>query len=224
MQNSQKTIISAVIIAGVIIAGAILLKDAKPSPKAPAVNDISNFPGRAVSASDHILGSVSAQTIIVEYSDFECPFCKSFHNTMHQVVDDSNGQAAWVYRHYPIPQLHPKAAREAEASECAYEQGGNEAFWKYADRIFEITPSNNGLDEAELPKIADYIGLDAGVFVNCLTSGKFAAKVQADVEDGAKAGVNGTPSSFILKKGKVVGIIPGAMAYEAVMQKLGELK
>lgn len=224
MQENQKNIVSAIIIAGILIAGAILLKDVGP---VVVDNDNTNsavFNGRVVSSSDHILGNLSAPIIVVEYSDFECPFCKTFHETMHRVVNDSDGKVAWVYRQYPIPQLHPKAFREAEASECAYDQGGNDAFWKYTDRIFEVTPSNNGLAEAELPKIADYIGLNAGLFVDCLTSGKFKDKVQADIDDGKKMGVNGTPSSFILKKGKLVGTIPGAMAYEAVMQKLSEIK
>ena len=105
---------------------------------------------RPVSSDDHILGNVNAKIIIVEYSDLECPFCKMFHNTMHQVVEKNNGDVAWIYRHYPIPQLHPKAFHEAEATECAWEQGGNSVFWKYTDKIFEITPSNNGLDEAKL--------------------------------------------------------------------------
>ena len=105
---------------------------------------------RPISPDDHILGNVNAKIIIVEYSDLECPFCKMFHNTMHQVVEKSNGNVAWVYRHYPILQLHPKAFHEAEATECAWEQGGNSAFWKYTDKLFEITPSNNGLDETQL--------------------------------------------------------------------------
>ena len=69
---------------------------------------------------------------------------------MHQVIREKGDQVAWVYRHYPIPELHPKAFHEAEATECAWEQGGNSTFWKYIDKIFEITPSNNGLDEAKL--------------------------------------------------------------------------
>ena len=105
---------------------------------------------RPVSADEHILGNANAKIVIVEYSDLECPFCKVFHNTMHQVVEKSNGDVAWVYRQYPIPQLHPKAFHEAEATECAWEQGGNKAFWKYIDKLFEITTSNNGLDESRL--------------------------------------------------------------------------
>ena len=105
---------------------------------------------RPVSSEDHILGNKNAKIVIVEYSDLECPFCKVFHNTMHQVVEKSNGDVAWVYRHYPIPQLHKKAFHEAEATECAWEQKGNDGFWKYMDKLFEITTSNDGLDESRL--------------------------------------------------------------------------
>lgn len=110
---------------------------------------------------DHVLGNPNADVLIIEYSDTECPFCKQFHETMHQVMDQygKDGKVAWVYRHSPIDQLHPKARKEAEALECANEQGGNDAFWKYADKLFEITPSNNGLDAAQLPVIAAMIGL-----------------------------------------------------------------
>lgn len=105
---------------------------------------------RPISENDHILGNIDAKIIIVEYSDLECPFCKVFHNTMHQVVKKYSGEVAWVYRHFPISGLHPKAFREAEATECAWEQGGNEMFWKYMDKLFEVTPSNNGLEESLL--------------------------------------------------------------------------
>lgn len=91
---------------------------------------------RPVSRDDHILGDINAEIIIVEYSDLDCPFCKVFHNTMHQVVEKSEGKVAWVYRHYPIPQLHPNAPKKAEETECAWELGGNEAFWKYTDKVF----------------------------------------------------------------------------------------
>lgn len=94
---------------------------------------------RPVSTDDHILGDINARIIIVEYSDLDCPFCKVFHATMHRVVKESGGDLAWVYRHYPIPQLHPNAFAKAEETECAWELGGNEAFWKYTNRVFEVT-------------------------------------------------------------------------------------
>src|SRR3989344_6007933 len=224
---NQAQIAGAIVIAGVLIAGAILLRGTNEPTTGAATGNTApktTWQGRAVSKDDHILGDINAKIIIVEYSDLECPFCKVFHATMHRVVTESGGKVAWVFRHYPIPQLHPKAFREAEATECAWEQGGNEAFWKYTDRVFEVTPSNTRLEGTELAKIAEYTGLNVASFNSCLASGKFKAKVQADIDDGVKSGVSGTPSSFILVKGKLVDTIPGAQAYETVMQKVDAIK
>ena len=97
--------------------------------------------------SDHIRGNPAAPVTLVEYSDFECPFCKRFHTTAKRLVDESGGRVKWVYRHFPLDELHPvKARQEAVASECAAELGGNDAFWKFADRLYELTPSNNKTD------------------------------------------------------------------------------
>lgn len=119
------------------------IKNARASSTSLSVNI------RPVDPTEHILGNMSGDIVIVEYSDLECPFCKNFHGTMHQVID-TDPNVAWVYRHYPIPQLHQKAFKEAVATECAWAQGGNDAFWKYTDMIYKITPSNDGLEVAEL--------------------------------------------------------------------------
>src|SRR3989344_6962314 len=225
--NSQQQIAGAILLAGIMIAGAILLKggDQAPTTSGSVTNNATDtaFLGKPVSSDDHILGNPKAKIVIVEYSDLECPYCKVFHNTMHKVVEN-NKDVAWVFRHYPIPQLHPKAFHEAEATECAEELGGNDAFWRYTDRIFEVTPSNNGLEVAELSKIAQYVGLNVTFFDLCLNSGKFKDKIQTDVDDGGKAGVRGTPSSFIVVKGKMVSPISGAQPYETVMQQIEKLK
>lgn len=224
--NNPNQIVSAIIIAGALIAGAILLKgSSSPAPTGAAgTGGVQATNSRPITSTDHIMGDRNAKIVILEYSDLECPYCKVFHETMLKVVNESNGKVAWVFRHYPIPQLHPKAFKEAEATECAYDQGGNDAFWKYTNRLFEITPANNGLDAAKLPEIAASVGLNVASFNDCLASGKFTAKVQADIDDGVKAGVNGTPSSFILQKGKVIDTIPGAQPFESVMKRLGEIK
>src|SRR3990172_10709350 len=103
---------------------------------------------------DHIRGDKNARMLLIEYSDLECPFCKRFHPTAQQLVDEYNGQVVWVYRHFPLDQIHQKADKEAEAVECAYELAGNDGFWKLTDKIFEVTPSNNGLNLDNLPKLA----------------------------------------------------------------------
>lgn len=229
-QNPTYPIAGAILLAGVLIAGAILLKDGRPSvntntqPKAANTQDLANVAVNPITDKDHITGNKNAKVVVVEYSDTECPFCKVFHQTMQKILKDKSVDIAWVYRHNPIPQLHSKAVHEAEATECAFEQGGDEVFWKYIDRVFEVTTSNNGLDPKELMNIADYAGLNSSSFYTCLQSGKYTNQIEKAMEDGAKAGVNGTPTSFILVNGKVVDIIQGAQPYETVLAKLKALK
>lgn len=172
---------------------------------------------------DHILGNRNAELIVIEYSDTECPFCKVFHNTMHQVVTDYEGKVAWVYRHFPIAQLHAKAAHEAEATECAAELGGNQIFWRYIDKLFETTNSNDSLDVAELPKIAVAVGLNESAFKDCLSSGKHTEFIAKSVEDSIKAGARGTPYSVILTKDGNKVIINGAEPLLSVKAKIDAL-
>jgi len=168
-QKQSISIPIAIVIAGALIGFSIYMSGksaSKPAVADPNVPQAGNVQMAPVSANDHILGNPDAKIVIVEYSDTECPFCKRFHTTLKQIMKEygAKGDVAWVYRSFPIPSLHPKAQKEAEALECAAELGGNTAFWKYTDRIYEITPANNGLDAAELPKIAEYAGLDVAAF------------------------------------------------------------
>ena len=175
---------------------------------------------RPVGKNDHVRGNPNAPVTLVEYSDFECPFCKRFHATLKQVVAQSNGQVRWVYRHYPLEQLHPvKARKEAAASECAAELGGNEAFWKFADRFFELTPSNNKTDlDTVLPQIAREIGLDQADFASCIASGRHDRKIDNDFRNAMATGGNGTPWTIILSKGGKAYPVSGAQPYGAVKQ------
>ena len=91
---------------------------------------------RMPSASDHLIGSAEAPIVLVEYSDFQCPYCQMIHPTLKQIVAESNGKIAWVYRNFPLYQIHPQATPAANAAECIAEQLGSEGFWKFADTIF----------------------------------------------------------------------------------------
>lgn len=228
MENQdQRQLAGAIVVAGMIIAGAILLKDSDPQVGTIEVGTANGIPQteiRPIGRDDHILGNKNARIMIVEYSDTECPFCKMFHTTMHDLIKQKGSEVAWIYRHFPLVQLHSKAPKQAEATECAWEQGGNTAFWKYVDRLFAITPSNNGLPDEELMNIADYIGLNSASFYTCLESGKYASKVENDLADGKKAGVRGTPNSFILYEGKVMELLPGVVPLETILQKIDALK
>ncbi len=201
-QNNKFSIPLAIVVAGLIIAGGIYLSK---TPSAPAVQNVAqntqNYPIKAVNADDHIVGSTDAPIVFVEYSDLECPFCKSFHVTMQSIMSTygKDGKVAWVYRQFPL-NIHPKAQKEAEAAECATELGGNAAFWKFIDQIFVITPSNNQLDATLLPKTAKDIGLDVSKFNVCLDSGKYAQKVMDQEADGVKGGAQGTPYNIMVLK------------------------
>ena len=152
----------------------------------------------AVSKDDHIRGSFDAPIKIVEYSDLECPFCKRHHPVMQQIVDEYPEQVAWIYRHFPLTSLHSKAVKEAEATECAAELGGNDGFWAMTDKIFEVTPANNGLDLETLPDLAAEVGLNRDKFKECLDSGKYESKVREQYEDAIAAGGQGTPYNVIV--------------------------
>lgn len=171
----------------------------------------------AVTSDDHIRGDLNkAEVVLVEYSDTECPFCKQFHTTLQQMSEEYGDQVAWVYRHFPLESLHPNAARQAEATECAWELGGNEGFWAYIDRLYDITPSNNGLRDSQLPEIAEYAGLDVTAFTACLDSGRYADKVQEHYQDAVNAGGNGTPYSVAINKDGTKVPVNGAQPYSSL--------
>ena len=169
---------------------------------------------------DHVRGNPDAPVTLIEYSDFECPFCKRFHATAKKLVAESNGQVKWVYRHFPIEQLHPgKARKEAVASECAAELGGNAAFWKFADRLYELTPSNNRTDvDTVLPQIAREIGLDQVKFADCLASGKHDQRIAEDSREAVASGARGTPWSIIFSRSGKTYPLSGAQPYAAARQ------
>jgi protein-disulfide isomerase len=173
-----------------------------------------------VQSSDHILGSKDAPIILIEYSDFECPFCKRFQPSVQQAEKEYGSKIAVVYRHFPLS-FHQNAEKEAEASECVNELGGNDAFWKFHDAIYERTTSNGqGFPLANLAPLAGEIGIDQTKFTSCLDSGKYAAHIQADQKSGSESGVSGTPTTFILKKDGTSKPLSGALPYVQIKQAI----
>lgn len=179
----------------------------------------------AVSEADHILGNPNAPIVLVEYSDFDCPFCKKYHEeTIQPLMDEygSTGKVALVYRHFPLQQLHPNAPKLAEASECVAALGGNDAFWKFSDMIFNGREINAQTDMTKLTSYATSVGVDATEFNTCLDEGRYADKVAADQAGGLNAGVQGTPHTFVLV-GDQQGSISGAQPYAMVKQLIDNL-
>ena len=198
------TIPVAIVVAGALIAVSVIYTNAPKRPTAASpTNTASLVQALPIDETDHILGNPSAPIVIVEYSDTECPFCKNFHSTMHRIIDKygKESKVAWVYRHLPIVDLHPKAWAEAIATECAAVVGnGTAAFWKYTDKVYEITPSNNKLDPSQLNTIAKDMGLDMTKFQACVSTKQTDAKVKRDYENGAaiNQGRPGTPTNVLM--------------------------
>ena len=153
-------------------------------------------PGSKIDVSvddDPVDGSADAPVTIVEFSDFQCPYCGTFYSTTLPLIRKDyveTGKVKMVYRDFPLSSIHANAQKAAEASECADEQG---KFWEYHDTLFE----KQTLDIASLKQHAVDLGLDADQFNECLDSGKMATEVQKDLADGTLYGVKGTPAFFI---------------------------
>ena len=221
----------AIIIAGALIAGAVYYSSGGGGGSTNFTTRTAPIELRAVSAEDHIRGSIDAKVAMVEFSDTECPFCKSFDTTMHEVLEAYDPEdVSWVYRHFPLEVLHPKAPKESEALECAAAQGGNDMFWKYSDKIYSTTNSNNALDigvyntpkptptgpdgkpyytektprssgdAGQLSDFAVELGLNKAAFEKCLKDGAFTEKVAADTEEAANSGGSGTPYIVFISK------------------------
>jgi len=221
-KNSNMMIPGAIIFAGVIISGAVIYSSGSAGPgKAGAVaagygaqnGVIENV--KPVTEDDHIRGSIDATVMVVEFSDLQCPFCQRFHVTMKQVIEDYDGQVAWVYRHFPLKSIHARATGEAEASECAAELGGNDAFWAFVDGIFEAEPN---ISLEDLPQIAESVGIDGENLKSCLEEGRYKDAVQADVEDGLNSGGQGTPYGIVIAADGTKFVIPGALPLESVKE------
>ncbi len=165
---------------------------------------------------DHIRGDKNASITLVEYSDFECPFCKKFTPTLEQVLKEYEGKVRLAYRHFPLS-FHANAPKEAEASDCAAELGGNDAFWEYHDAIFERTSAGGtGFALDALVPLAKELGLNEAKFKECLDSGKYAAHVQEDMAGGSAAGVTGTPGSFIIDAKGDAQLVSGALPFAQI--------
>lgn len=139
-------------------------------------------------ARDHIRGRLNARISLIEYGDYQCPFCRKHHPVMLRLSRQYRNDVNWVFRHFPLP-FHPLARTAAHAAECAAEQKGNAGFWRFTDTIIRAQNFN----------AADYAaahGMDSEAFTTCISDESFRRRVQEDVEDAMNAGVSGTPTTF----------------------------
>lgn len=226
MSRESLAIPAAIVIAAALIAGAIYLNGTKGAGPDTAGTQTTETTQdiRPVDQTDHIRGNPNAPILMVEYSDYDCPFCKNFHETMRRVMEEygANGQVAWVYRQFPLEQLHPNAPKIAEASECVAELGGNDAFWKFTDRVFTEKAPNDFTEMSRLPEYAADAGVDREKFELCLNSGKYSEKITASINEAIAAGGRGTPHTIVIV-GDQNGVINGAQPYSVVKQILDNL-
>jgi protein-disulfide isomerase len=228
---------AAIVLVGAMISLALFfgLRSSKPPtgevsgtsgapPSQPTVPQEPRVPQTAKTFidDDPILGDKETATVgIVEFSDYECPFCKRFADeTLPQIKENyiDTGKAILVFRDLPLPFHNPAAEREAQAAECAREQGGDEKYFEYHDKIFETTAGNGaGIDADGLADLAEEIGLETSDLKTCLDEERFAEEVEKDSQDAAQAGISGTPGFVVGKLGKdgsVEGaVIEGALPY-----------
>ena len=164
-----------------------------------------------VTADDPSIGSSSAPVTLVEFSDFQCPFCQRVAPTLKQVKEKYGDKVRIVWKDFPLTQIHPQAFKAGEAAHCAADQG---KFWEYHDRLFA---NQQSLQPNDLKKHAADLGLDAGVFGTCLDSSKYGERVRDGVAEGSRLGVNSTPTIYI--NGRVLS---GAQPYETFVTVIDE--
>lgn len=203
----------AIVLAGAFIAAAVIYTNGGGSAlqRAGQKAFVGNGAGEEaiidmekIQDDDPFLGDPAAPVTIVEFSDFECPFCKRFaSDTEPKIIENyvKTGKVKFVYRDFPLSAIHASAQKAAEAAECADDHG---RFWPYHDRIFE---NQQNLSEANLKTWAVELGVDANTFNQCLDSGKYKDEVAKDLADGQALGVSGTPTFFI-NGVRLVGALP----------------
>jgi len=222
----------SIIIAGLIIAGAVILNGgtgkkntstgqtaqvqalpSNPEPSSLPTGQPSTVQIFEITKDNHIRGDFNAPITLVEFSDFECPFCAKHYPTLKKIMNDYQDKVRLVYKHFPLS-FHPNGQKAAEASECADEQG---KFWEYHDKLFENL-ATSGYSLANFKQWAKDLRLNSGKFNECLDSGKFAQKVQADFQEGSQKGVTGTPATFVNGQ-----LISGALPYASFKQVIDSI-
>ena len=195
-------------------AGTPLVDNTQPSDTTPTPEpepEPTALP--AVTANEHISGNKNADVTMILYTDFECPYCGSFHPTFKQAVTEYKTKVRFVVRHYPLS-FHPQAEPAAEAAECASEQG---KFWEFIDKLFE---NQSSLSADFYKKLAGDLKLNLTKFQSCLDSDKTLSLIRSQADGGGKAGVSGTPAPFIIAKDGSITPIRGAQPYSVVKQAI----
>lgn len=220
MNNTHIAI--SIVLGSLLISGSILAKDYSSSNVTTVadtkVEVLSGDPTRETN--QHIYGDENAEITIVEFSDFECPFCARLHPTLKRIVDESDGGINWEYRHLPL-QNHRNAFNAAVASECIARELGSDAFWSFTDTLFANIGRHNDEFYADQAK---NLGFDSGKFNTCINDQGVKDVVSEDLRVAESLGGRGTPFSVIVSSDGTLKPISGALPYEHWIQALSTIE
>lgn len=225
MNNLSITIPASIVVAGAIIALAIVLSGGGSTTSASSSgSDAGGFGNnqsatadniQPVTEADYIRGDRSAGVSIVEFSDLECPFCQRLHPTLTRITDEFDGEVNWVYRHFPLTQIHSRARVASLAAECAGSLGDNDAFWQFIDGAFE---NQRSLGMDLYLNLAQQAGIDRAAFQQCVDDERHDAAVQTDFQDAIDSGGRGTPFVVVINERGETFPFSGALPYAQIKQ------
>lgn len=219
-QASSPAIPIAIVAGFALIAVAVFFTGSRTASAPPTGNQASateSTEPRPVDATDYVRGNPNAPIMMVEYSDYDCPFCKQFHVTMNQIMDEFGvtGRVAWTYRQFPLKELHPNSPSISEAALCVGDLAGNDAFWQFTDEIFNDRSIEEFTNVTKLPRYAAEAGVDEAAYLECLNSDRMQERLESDLRSGFNAGARSTPYTVVMV-GNQQFVISGAQPYETV--------
>lgn len=202
---------------GLIMKGSNVAQNTIPSK---------TFLGKAIGNDETVYGNQKSKVFLVEYSDTECPYCSDFYTTIKQVIPEYKDKIGFVYRNFPLTNIHPHSQKESEALLCAEKLGGVNAYYGMMFAMFDYKVANNTtqLKAGVMNSLFAQVALNVDTANECLNGGEMAQKVAASIQDGIASGVKGTPSSFVLLKTKngyeIIDAMEGGRPYSYVKQVL----
>jgi protein-disulfide isomerase len=179
-------------------------KDADTTSTTPIQEELSDFRASknkiVFTENEHIMGNPQALVFLVVYTDFQCPFCTEYHRTLRRIIEfyGPSGDVALVYRHMPLVQLHPDSAIYAHGAECAYDAGGEKAFWHFVDALFVNEETQNAPDPSFLTSLAVNAGANASSFVECMREEKYKEKIDESFSKAWDMGIRATPHTILI--------------------------
>ena len=217
---------SAIILAAVILGASHVTYGALLSGNTST--QATMFKGRAIDESDLVTGNSKSKVVVVEYSDTECPYCAQLHPTIKKIQTEYASKVGFVYRYFPLTQIHPHAFEEARAIYCVGSVTGAQKRGDYINDMFnyKTAKQNMVLPEGGKEDLAYNLGVDKVKFKNCMASQESSDAINTSTQDGIAAGVEGTPATFILvstRKGyEVISFVGGARPYEYLKAAIEE--